>query len=201
MTTIILCRHGETTWHAENRYAGRSDVDLSSTGMTQARQLAGWARTAGLTGIWSSDLSRAQITASKCARSTGLPTTVDPRLRELDFGEGEGLTAAEMESRFPEARRAFQSDPERFPLPGGEEPASAVERFTGALRDIAARQPAGKVLVVAHATAIRLVLCSLLGLPLGEYRRKFPSLLNCALTTIDLNNGDIGLMGFNVPVA
>ena len=97
MTNIILCRHGETVWHAENRYAGISDIDLTARGHDQAAQLADWARTAGLSAIYASTLSRAQVTAAASANTTGLSVRVDERLRELDFGEGEGLTTAEME--------------------------------------------------------------------------------------------------------
>lgn len=200
MTTITLVRHGETVWHGENRYAGSTDVALTPRGVDQAAQLALWAHNADLAEIWSSDLGRSQITAGACAESTGLGTHVDPRLRELDFGEGEGLTAAEMELAFPEARRAFVADPAGHPLPGGEDPAAAVERFMAALNAIAGRKPEGRVLVVAHTTAIRLTLCALLGMPLGDYRGKFPSLRNCALTTIRLRNGEGSLLEYNVPV-
>ncbi|MDQ6754501.1 MAG: histidine phosphatase family protein [Actinomycetota bacterium] len=197
MTDLILVRHGETIWHAENRYAGRSDIDLTPRGLEQAAGLTRWAETAGLSGIWASDLSRARRTAEGCAEATGHELMIDPRLRELDFGEGEGLTGAEMEAAFPEARKAFQTDPAASPLPGGEDPFKAAERFVQCLYDIAEEQPNGRVLVVAHTTAIRLSLCRLLGIPLGEYRRVFPSLRNCALTTIRLQGQQAGLLEYN----
>lgn len=197
MTDLTLVRHGETIWHAENRYAGRSDIDLTPHGVEQASQLARWAQTAGLTGIWSSDLSRARRTAEGCADATGHELKIDPRLRELDFGDGEGLTGAEMEARFPQARKAFQTDPAASPLPSGEDPVEAAARFVQCLHDISEEQPEGHVLVVAHTTAIRLSLCLLLGIPLSEYRRVFPSLRNCALTTIRLQGGPAGLLEYN----
>ncbi|XAS67684.1 histidine phosphatase family protein [Micrococcaceae bacterium Sec5.7] len=200
MTRITLVRHGETIWHAENRYAGRSDIALTPRGVEQASQLARWAGTAGLTGVWSSDLSRARRTAEGCAETTGHELNIDPRLRELDFGEGEGMTGSEMEAKFPAARKAFQTDPAAFPLPGGEDPAGAAARFIDCLHDIAGEQPGGRVLVVAHTTAIRLALCRLLGIPLSEYRRVFPSLGNCALTTIRLDDGHAGLLQYNTPL-
>ncbi|RAX44194.1 histidine phosphatase family protein [Arthrobacter sp. AQ5-06] len=200
MTDLILVRHGETIWHAENRYAGRSDIDLTPRGLEQASRLARWAGTAGLTGIWASDLSRARRTAEGCAEATGQELKIDPRLRELDFGDGEGLTGAEMEAKFPEARKAFQTDPAASPLPGGEDPFKAAERFVQCLHAMAEEQPDGRFLVVAHTTAIRLALCRLLGIPLGEYRRVFPSLRNCALTTIRLEGQQAGLLEYNTMV-
>ena len=73
MTDLVLVRHGETVWHAENRYAGVSDVALTPRGEEQAARLARWARTAGLVAVWSSPLSRARRTAQGCAGAADLP--------------------------------------------------------------------------------------------------------------------------------
>src|SRR5437660_8217709 len=98
MKFLTLVRHGETEWHAENRYAGRTDVGLTQKGLLQAEQLAQWSRTAGLHAIWSSSLSRALRTAEPSARATGLAVQIDSRLVELDFGDAEGMTSQEMAS-------------------------------------------------------------------------------------------------------
>ncbi|MGR6915092.1 histidine phosphatase family protein [[Actinomadura] parvosata] len=219
MTDLVLVRHGETVWHAENRYAGLTDVELTPRGLAQAERLAGWAAGAGLEAVWASPLSRARITAETAAAEAGppltqtsagetarltsgagLPVRVDERLRELDFGQGDGLTSAEMKARFPEARAAFEADPAAHPLPGGEDPYQAAARFVAALQDIAAAHPQGRVLVVAHTTAIRLALCRLIGVPLGEYRRLFPRLDNCALTELRLRAGQVALLQYNSPI-
>jgi probable phosphoglycerate mutase len=204
MTDLVLVRHGETVWHAENRYAGVSDIELTPRGHAQAARLAGWAATGGLAAVWASTLSRARITAEASAAKAGLPVRTDARLRELDFGAGEGLTSAEMAARFPEARAAFEADPAAHPLPGGEDPHAAADRFVAALGDLAAAHPGGRVLVVAHTTAIRLALCRLIGVPLGEYRRLFPRLDNCALTELRLpapgETGRAAMLQYNSPI-
>jgi probable phosphoglycerate mutase len=202
MTQFVLVRHGESEWHAENRYAGVSDIALTSRGLDQAKQLAAWAATAGLAAVWTSTLTRAQLTATACAEAAGVPLNVDERFRELDFGHGEGMTSAEMHERFPDALRAFRADPVTDHLPGGEDPADAARRFTGCLDDLAGRYPDDRVLVVAHSTAIRLALCELIGVPLRDYRRVFPSLRNCALTEVRLAGGQGGaaLLEFNTPI-
>jgi broad specificity phosphatase PhoE len=200
MTRLVLVRHGETVWHRENRYAGTSDVDLSPLGRKQARDLAEWATTAALDGVWASTLSRAAETARVCAELTGTRLVTDERLTELDFGAAEGLTRPEMEARFPDAARDFQRDPVRHHLPGGEDPVRAASRFTSCLHVIAERHTAGRVLVVAHSTAIRLALCSLIGVELSRYRRLFPALGNCALTEISLDASEVALLEFNTPI-
>ncbi|MGH3378847.1 MAG: histidine phosphatase family protein [Actinoallomurus sp.] len=206
MTQLVLVRHGETEWHEENRYAGISDIALTARGLRQAQQLAAWARTAGLAAVWTSPLTRARLTAIACAEAVGVPLGVDGRLRELDFGHGEGLTSTEMHERFPEALQAFRADPVTDHLPGGEDPTEAVRRFTGCLDDLAERHPAGRILVVAHGTAIRLTLCGLMGVPLRDYRRIFPSMRNCGLTEIRLTgrpgapDRGVALLEFNTPI-
>ncbi|WP_433516151.1 histidine phosphatase family protein [Nonomuraea sp. CA-143628] len=200
MTNIALVRHGESVWHAENRYAGLSDVELTPRGLDQAGQLASWAGRAGLSAVWASTLSRARITAAASAEAAGVEVRVDERLRELDFGQADGLTAAEMRERFPEARAAFEADPATNPLPGGEDPKLAADRFTECLRDIAAAHPDGRVMVVAHTTVIRIALCRLMGVPLDEYRRLFPKLDNCAITEIRPRNGQVAILRYNSPI-
>jgi probable phosphoglycerate mutase len=197
MTSLFLARHGQTVWHAENRYCGRTDVGLTDRGLEQARRLAGWASGAGLDAVYASDLSRARITAQAAADAVAVAVRVDPRLRELDFGDAEGLTIAEMDERFPDAVAAFRSDPATHHLPRGEDPHAAAQRFVAALVDIDAQFPNGRILVVAHSTAIRLALCTLLGIRLGRYRALFPAVRNCAITEILAKEGHFALMQYN----
>lgn len=200
MTLITLVRHGQTIWHHEDRYVGSSDVALTSRGRGQAAALARWAKASELTSIRSSNLSRARVTAEECTAATGLGCTIDPRLSELNLGQVEGLTRAQMRARFPEEHRAFKSNPVTHHFPGGENPVLAADRFTAALADARAADPGGHILVVAHSTAIRLALCRLLGIPLKNYRRAFASLGNCNLTTIRIKHGRTGLLRYNTPL-
>ncbi|MEV5764869.1 histidine phosphatase family protein [Micromonospora sp. NPDC052213] len=200
MTTIVLARHGETIWHAENRYAGVSEVPLTGRGNEQAAQLASWAATAQLASVWTSTLGRAQLTARPCAQAAGATLAVDARLRELDFGAGEGLTRAEMGDRFPDALQAFHADPVANHLPDGESPVAAAQRFTECLNDIATQHPDRRVLVVAHGTVIRLALCHLMGVPLREYRRLFPVIDNCAISEVRLSHDHFSLIRFNAAI-
>ena len=200
MTDLVLVRHGETVWHAENRYAGVSEVELSPGGLAQAARLATWASLSGLSGVWSSPLGRAVRTATPCSDLAGLRLQIDARLRELDFGEGEGLTSREMRQRFPAAFAAFSLDPVANHLPDGEDPVEAAARFVACLRDIAEIHPDGRVLMVAHNTVIRLALCQLLGAPLADYRRLYSGIGNCALTEIRMAGRRAVLVRFNEPV-
>jgi broad specificity phosphatase PhoE len=197
---LTLVRHGESLWQAEDRYAGSTDVPLSPRGREQAEQLANWSSFARLTAIWSSPLSRTRETAAPVERITGLKAHIDFRLKEIDFGRGEGLTAAEIEQSFPEAFAAFQSDPVVHYLPGGEDPHRATQRVLACFKEMESKHPGGRVLVVSHSTLIRLALCELIGVPLSTYRSLFPSINNAALTEILLAGETTSLLRFNVPL-
>ena len=184
MTELVLVRHGETVWHAENRYAGRSEVPLTPRGHEQAETLARWAAWAGLDAVLTSSLSRARDTAGPTCAALGLDARVDGRLVEVDFGTGEGRTREEMHESFPGALAAFLEHPASHPLPGGESGAEAVARASPALDEVVAAHPDGRVLVVAHQTLLRLLLCSMLGIPLDHYRAVFPKLESTARTVV-----------------
>jgi len=196
-----MVRHGETEWSATGRYAGATDVALNQAGRDQAQRLAGWVNDARLAAVWCSPLLRARETAEIAIGDTGLPLRIDPRLAELDFGEAEGLTSAQMRELFPDARAAFESDPAAHPLPGGERPGAALARALGCLDEISTDNPAGRVMVVVHTTLIRLLVCHLLGIALGDYRRRLPIIDHGALTELRLDGGQAALLRLNAPPA
>ncbi|WP_037318268.1 histidine phosphatase family protein [Amycolatopsis orientalis] len=196
---LLLVRHGQTEWHAENRYAGSSDVALTEEGLRQAEELAGFAVAAGPSSVFCSPQSRARRTAEPSAEALGLPLRVIDELREVHFGLMEGRTRDELAATDPDAVARFLADPVTGAFPGSEPPGDAAARGAKALRGIAAEVPGETVLVVAHNTLIRLTLCELLGIPLETYRTVFPRLDNAAVTEIAIDGTRTGLLRLNQP--
>ncbi|MFI6081322.1 histidine phosphatase family protein [Streptomyces sp. NPDC051217] len=203
-TTLLLARHGQTLWHAENRYAGVSDVGLTDEGRAQAARLGEWAGRQAAAGapidaVWTSTVPRAIVTAEPACRALGLVPEREHELRECDFGVMEGRTLAEFEAVDPTGAAAFRADPVVNPFPGAEDPRAAATRGTDALHRIATAHEGGRVLVVAHNTLLRLVLCELLGIELSDYRRVFPGLRNAAVSEIRTDGKRTALLSLNVP--
>ncbi len=147
MLRVLLTRHGQSAWNAEGRWQGQADPPLSKLGRAQAR--AAGALVGSFDAVIASDLDRASSTAQIIAEDTGIgPVLVDPRLRERDAGEFQGLTRPEIEERFP-GHLASATWP-----PSWEPDASLLGRALEALDAIAERVGAGEVLVVAHAGII-----------------------------------------------
>jgi len=195
-TTIVLARHGRTEWRDGNRYTGSTDLPIDEVGVRQAEQLKEWATDYAPDALWSSPMLRARQTAGPIAEVLGLEPNVDARLREVDFGSAEGKMLSELP---PAVAKAFVLDPVRDHFPGGEDPAAAADRVHDVFQEIARAHEGQKVLVVAHNTLVRLLVCRVLGLRLNDYRRLLPALGPAALVRFRWQDGTVGLEAYNVP--
>ena len=150
MHTVYFTRHGQTVWNVENKICGVTDSPLTDLGRSQARalgrQLADDGH--GITHILCPPLSRAHETAQIIAAETGLPLTVEPRLREQAFGKYEGT---------PRNGPAFTLAKLHFcdRFEGGESMLQLAARIYGLLDDLAAQD--GTALLVAHNGIARVV--------------------------------------------
>lgn len=196
MQTIFLVRHAYTAWNDAGRYLGSTDIDLDAAGYSQAERLGAWATTADIDTIVTSPALRAANTAAVVGARIRVEPHRDDRLRELDFGMAEGRTLAELRASDPDAVTRFEADPVAHPLPGGEDSVAAVARIRAAIADLLATRSA-RALVITHNTLLRLFLCDALGIPLAEYRRRFPVAEHCAVTEVSATDGRFALRRFN----
>jgi broad specificity phosphatase PhoE len=166
----LLLRHGQTPLSVQKRYAGRSDVPLTETGVAQAAAAAKRLASAGIGVIVSSPLQRATRTAQEVAEVTGVPVVTDEGFRETDFGAWEGLTFAEVRQKWPAEMTAWLADSAVAP-PGGESLAEVSVRVTEALHRVVAGRDRQTILIVSHVTPIKtLVAAALLAPPAALYR-------------------------------
>jgi probable phosphoglycerate mutase len=151
-TTLLLVRHGQSTWNAAGRWQGHADPPLSALGQEQARQAGARLASDGrVDAVVTSDLQRAHRTATLVAGVLGLDPVVDERVRERDAGEWTGLTRDEIERDWP-GYLAEHRRPPRF-----EDDATLLARVLPALADLGARHAGGRVLVVTHGGVVRTV--------------------------------------------
>jgi len=165
---IYLMRHGEVEGAETRRFIGHLDVPLSARGErqceAQARRLCG----TGLAAVFSSDLARARRSAEIIAAPHGLIPRVVPALREMAMGRWEGLTAAEIQAREPEAFKDWMARVGEFPFPEGESVPDLLARAGPAFDALVAAHEDRPIAVVAHGGTNRALLCRALGLPLGR---------------------------------
>ncbi|NLG50673.1 MAG: alpha-ribazole phosphatase [Chloroflexi bacterium] len=164
MTRLLLVRHGETVWNAARRFQGVTDVPLSERGRAQAAALAGRLVGEPLHAILASDLRRAYDTAALIAERQPQGVTPEPRLREIGFGDWEGMTYAEIEQRDPDTLARWVADCWQVTPNGGEPFGAFIARVRALLEDLRARRDEETVLLVAHGGPLQVLLCLALGL-------------------------------------
>ncbi|MBN1249947.1 MAG: alpha-ribazole phosphatase [Anaerolineae bacterium] len=169
MLRLLLVRHGETDWNASGRYQGQMDIPLNAAGLEQAGILAERLRSYPIHAIYASDLDRAWQTARAVAKAQGLEPRREPRLRELSFGDWQGLTYQQIGELDPEALAAWNRDRVSCRPPGGESLGAMAARVDDLLDEIRQIYQDGTVALVSHGGTIRIVLCVLLGHPLAAY--------------------------------
>lgn len=162
-TRLFLVRHGQSTWNEIRKIQGQSDPPLSKRGREQAERLADRFAKRSFTGFYVSDLRRCQETAAPLAGRLGQRPELRPDLREVALGDWEGLTAAEIEERFPGEWRRWTEEPSWDIVPSSEGARRFEKRVAGALEDIFGRHPHGDVLVVTHGGVIQVALHQAIG--------------------------------------
>ena len=138
---ILFVRHGETDYNAEGRLQGQRDIPLNGRGRAQAaavgRALAklmpeAIAELEAAEAFVASPLARVRETMELARAALGLPPqryALEPALKELTFGEWEGLTWRQVEKRDPAGARARAADKWNFAPPGGESYAMLAARL------------------------------------------------------------------------
>lgn len=168
MTTIFFIRHGQTLWNKEFKYQGHSDTELSTEGVEQAERVAQRLKREPFSAIYSSDLSRALVTAKKVADQHSLPVVSMGEFREVCFGEWEGLKYDQIYAGWSKEIEAFFRSPSKVEIPGGESFEAVKQRTDRALEELCKRHDGECIAVVSHGGAIRTMLCSALGIHLDS---------------------------------
>lgn len=163
---LILLRHARIAAPYAGRLIGATDAPLDPAGERQARAVAERVMRFAPQACYCSPLQRCRQTASAVAPE--LPLSIDPDLREIDFGEWENRTFAETVAADPSrVDRWAAFDPE-FAFPGGESVAGFLYRVHAAA-DRLTRFDLRTLLVVTHGGVVRTMLCRLLGIEPRKY--------------------------------
>ncbi|MDK3255401.1 2,3-bisphosphoglycerate-dependent phosphoglycerate mutase [Blastococcus capsensis] len=177
MFSLVLLRHGESAWNAQDRFTGRVDVDLTTRGEDQARRCGVLLRESGLLPdrLHTSTLTRAVRTGELALAAAGrprVPARQDPRLDERGYGVLEGLARSEVLARHGSAQyRRWRRSWDAAPPPGcaggthrpGESLADVAARLLPCWKDVLAPdlRAGHTVLVTAHSNSLRALIALL----------------------------------------
>jgi len=161
MSTLVLVRHGQSIWNAQNRFTGWTDVELSEKGIDEAEEAGRQLSQINFGVVHTSDLIRAQRTAEIIMElneaSDGTITKNDWRLNERHYGSLQGLNKEETAQKYGADlvhswRRSFD-----IPPPEGESLEMTAERTIPYFNEeiFPDLQNGINVLVSAHGNSLR----------------------------------------------
>ena len=162
-TTIGLLRHGLTVWNEEKRIQGSSDSPLSSVGIKQTNQ---WTQYLSLTDwdlLLASDLGRVQQTVAIINQKLGLPVIWDKRLREINWGQWEGMRLEDVRKNYLDEITEQTLAGWEFRAPDGESRKETLHRARQSLVEAVQKFPGTKILVVCHLGIIKCLLYDIMG--------------------------------------
>lgn len=163
MTKLILVRHGETRWNAQQKMQGRTDIPLSLKGKLQARRLKKRFQDQEIDAIYSSQLMRAFMTAQEVAKEHPLKVIKDARLNEVSYGIWEGLVYEDIKKNQKDRVAERNKDKFNYAPPKGESPANLQKRLKSFLKDILKKHKEETVLLICHNGVKRMLLGTILG--------------------------------------
>jgi broad specificity phosphatase PhoE len=192
----MLVRHAETGHNADSRVQGQADIPLSDLGVRQAAALGDHLLREPVAAVIASPLIRAAMTAEAIAAQRGVPVELEPALMEMNVGEMEGLSIAEMRSRFPEFLAEWVTD--RGPslrMPGGESLEEVQARAWRVVEGLRGAYADETVVLVSHNFVLSSLIARALSMSLHEFRRFRLSV--CGVTTLRFRGDRVVVMGLN----
>jgi broad specificity phosphatase PhoE len=178
---LYLVRHGQTAFSRENRFSGSSDPPLTAVGEAMAQAFAHAYASVTWDAVYTSPMLRARQTADPLCRLTGVEARVEDGLKEIGYGEWEGLRQEDVKQRWPAAFEHWADDVASRGTPGGETAFEVAARAMRVVEEIRSRHQRGNVLVVSHKATLRIITCALLGLDVRLFRERI-ALPVCAVT-------------------
>ncbi|WP_448561946.1 histidine phosphatase family protein [Trichothermofontia sp.] len=167
---IYFLRHGETTASRTGGYCGALDMDLTDAGTQMAQAFADAYQDLPWAAVYASPLRRTVATAKPLCEAIGLEMQLRAGLREIEYGQWEGLSVEQVRQQYDEDYVRWLTEPAWNPPTGGETAVHVASRASLVMAEIEEKHPDGNVLVVSHKATIRILLCSLLGIDLGRFR-------------------------------
>ncbi|WP_455793919.1 histidine phosphatase family protein [Clostridium butyricum] len=195
-TTIMLIRHGETEWNILGKFQGSTDIPLSNEGIRQAFMLKERLKS-DFDYIFSSPLKRAYETAKILCNESGKQVSIAEEIREINFGEWEGLTVKGIAEKYPEIFNEWRNDKREGKFCGGDmSTLNASIRAKNCIMEIANKHKGKKIVIVAHGGIIKAGLIGIFEWDMSMYHKI--ALGNTCVNTITFNDDmKPALLGLN----
>ena len=164
MSTLWLIRHPQPEVAFGVCY-GSLDIKLSEAGVRHAKAIAAELKDQPFAAIYTSPRQRCRQAATILAKGRRRQCNELDALREVDFGQWEGLTYEQIALRAPEQYDRWMRHPTEFQFPGGECFADMRGRVLAAAAELRAQHPRDAIALFTHGGPIRVLIAHALGIP------------------------------------
>jgi probable phosphomutase (TIGR03848 family) len=170
VTTFLFLRHGISDANEKGVLAGRlPDINLSTKGREQARQLVKHIEDLQVHRILVSPLDRCLQTVEPYLASSGKRFYFEKSFIEMNYGDWSGQKLKEL-SKTKDWKKV-QSKPSEFVFPNGESFRNAQRRVLQQMNALAEKNPKKNILIVSHGDIIKLAICASLSMKLDDFQR------------------------------
>lgn len=171
MSRLLLVRHGITEFNSTRRFAGYSDVEMNADGYRQVERLRDRLADEKIDAVYSSDLGRALVTAEVISSGRKVDIVTCPELREMNYGDAEGLPFQEISRLYPEVAELIANFSLQLKFPGGENFTGFIERTYHFLDRLSKHEPPETILIVSHSGPLKVLVCRLMGIDMSHWRQ------------------------------
>jgi len=164
-TRLYLARHGQVVGYDKLTANGHTDVDITETGAIQMNSLAERLRLVTLNALYATGLTRTEKGARIIGQYHNISIISKPEMKEIYFGDWEGMSLEEIEKAYPGELDKRYSDIAGYRPPGkGENMEDVSKRVLACLKELISENIGKNILIVAHGGVNRTILCDALGM-------------------------------------
>lgn len=187
MSKLILVRHATTKDNINGNLSGHIDSDLSDLGNTQILKLNKFLEKENIDCIYTTTSTRTKNTIKDIAKSKNLNIVESDKLKEINFGDFEGMNFEYIKNSFPEEFEKIIQNEFEYKYPNGESLVDSYNRVCKELNYILESNKEKTILICAHAGTIRNIISYLIG-NTHEYHWNF-KIDNASISIIDIVDG------------
>ena len=183
-TRLLLIRHAEVEPRYQKVFGGQIDMNLSERGHEQAKILATFLHGKKFDAIYASPMKRVQQTLAPFLKNGATAQKILPALREINFGDWTGFNWEQVREKFGVHPYDWLDEIELGRVPNGESGIQFRARVEPCLNKIIQMHPGETIAIFCHGGVIRLILSTLLGLPLpktNQFEIEYASVTQVAL--------------------
>lgn len=147
---LLVARHGQTVWNAQNKVCGITDVELTENGIEQAKKLADIVKNYDIDMVMSSPLKRAVETSKIVADKNNIPLQIEELLIEQDYGIYEEVDRKK--DNFLSNKRNFA-----YKYPEGESMLQVAYRIYGLIEKLKEQYKNKNILIISHRGVCRII--------------------------------------------